>query len=797
MRGEPDRLCPFTADDDPRGPTRAAFVWAQSAGGILLCRVENTVYDFAYSLFLAIRTAIVMDRKLAAILAADVVGYSALMEADEAGTHERLKAGRKELFEPEIARHHGRVFKVMGDGMLAEFGSVVDAVECAVALQRGLAERNAAVPEEQRIQVRIGINLGEVIVEGDDRYGEGVNIATRLEQLAEPGGIYVSGKVAKEVEKRLAFGFEPMGEQKVKNLAEPVSVFRIKLDDTPARGLARLPSRRVWPWAAAIAAALLVIAGAWFAWRPPAPETAVVAPDPVVADARPSLVVLPFANLSDDKEQGYLADGITEDLTTELARVPGLFVISRNAAFTYKGKAVAPAQIAKDLGVRYILEGSTRRAGEAMRINAQLIDTRTGGHVWAERFDGRWAEVFALQDKVVANVAGTLKLKLVPSSAEEAGGTNNAAAYDAWLRGWDLRKRDSVEDFVKAADYFKQALALDPQFGAADAALAYIYWDANEPRQKALGISWEENNAKLLEHLDAAAKHPSTDYYGMLAQLLVRQQKSDEAIAALQKAIALNPSESWIYEDMSQALTFNGRAADGLAFLDSAMRVDPGWTPRRYYLQGLAYFSQDRFADAVTSLEKIDFQSGDFWSKYYALQVLLPAYGHLDRDAEIAAVKEKFQPVLNELFEGQEISGLLTQNFFAFKNYADFERLLDGLRKAGVPEARFGMDTASMDRLTGAEIGAIFYGHELEGRELDTDESYWQSTAPDGTARLSLGASSDTGVFRIEGDTYCVYWRMTHRHCTMVFRNPTGTLEKRNEYLQIIRYRRIEFSVVK
>ncbi|HET6223868.1 MAG TPA: adenylate/guanylate cyclase domain-containing protein, partial [Dongiaceae bacterium] len=246
-----------------------------------------------------------MERKLAAILAADVVGYSALMEADEAGTHERLKAGRKELFEPEIARHHGRVFKVMGDGMLAEFNSVVDAVECAVALQRGLAERNSAVAEDQRIQVRIGINLGEVIVEGEDRYGEGVNIATRLEQLAEPGGIYVSGKVAKEVEKKLAFGFEAMGEQKVKNIAEPIAVFRIKLDGGPARRLAPLPSRRAWPWAAAIAAVLVVIAGAWLALRPPAPD-AVVAPGPATADARPSLVVLPFDNLSDDKEQGYL-----------------------------------------------------------------------------------------------------------------------------------------------------------------------------------------------------------------------------------------------------------------------------------------------------------------------------------------------------------------------------------------------------------------------------------------------------------------------------------------------------------
>jgi tetratricopeptide (TPR) repeat protein len=382
----------------------------------------------------------------------------------------------------------------------------------------------------------------------------------------------------------------------------------------------------------------------------------------------------------------------------------------------------------------------------------------------------------------------------------EAGGTNNAAAYDAWLRGWDLRERDKIEDFVKAADYFKQALALDPNFGAADAALAQIYWDANEQRQTALGISsWEETNAKLLEHLEAAAKHPSTDYYGMLAQLLVRQQKSDEAIAALQKAIALNPSESRIYTDMSQALTFNGRAADGLAFLDSALRVDPGWTPWRYYLQGLAYFSQDRFAEAVTSLEKIDLHSDDFWAKYYGLQVLLSAYGHLGRHADGAAVEQKLKPLLNEINVGQELSGLLTQNFFPFKNHTDFKRLLGGLRKAGVPEALFGMNAASEDRLTGAEIAAVFYGHELEGRDLDRNESYWQSTAHDGSARLTLGTRSDTGILRIEGNTYCVYWRTEFRHCNMVFRNPTGTLERRNEYLQIGGYEpyRTEFSMVK
>ena len=268
-----------------------------------------------------------MDRKLAAILAADVVGYAALMERDERGTHERLMAGRKELFEPEIARHHGRVFKLMGDGMLAEFGSVVDAVECAVSLQRGLAERNANVPEDQRVQVRIGINLGEVIVEGDDRYGEGVNIAARLEQLADPGGICVSGKVAREVEKKLAFGFEPMGAQQVKNIAEPVQAFRVRLDGDAgqAHGAGFTEARAALGGgrSGGCAAGRRCVVRAADAGPRAAAEPA-VATGPPVADGKPSLVVLPFANLSDDKEQGYLADGITEDLTTELARVPGL-----------------------------------------------------------------------------------------------------------------------------------------------------------------------------------------------------------------------------------------------------------------------------------------------------------------------------------------------------------------------------------------------------------------------------------------------------------------------------------------
>lgn len=757
-----------------------------------------------------------MDRKLAAILAADVVGYASLMERDEKGTHERLTAGRRELFEPEIARHHGRVFKLMGDGLLAEFGSVVDAVECAVSLQRGLGERNAEVPENQRVQVRIGINLGEVIVEGDDRYGEGVNIAARLEQLADPGGICVSGKVAKEVEKKLAFGFEPMGVQRVKNIAEPVQAFRVKLDGMPIKRIASLSPKHALVWAVAAVAIVLLAGGAWFALRTPAPEPAPVvaaAPAPVllepavatrppVADGKPSLVVLPFVNLSDDKDQGYLADGMTEDLTTELARVPGLVVMSRNAAFTYKDKAVLPAQIAKELGVRYILEGSTRRVGEEMRINAQLIDAESGAHIWAERFDGAWADVFALQDKVVAHVASALELRLVigEGKAEIAGGTSNPAAYEAFLRGLELELRGTPEDIAKAVPYYEQALALDPDFGRAAAELALVYWSTDDARVKALGLSWEENDAKIYEFLARAAKHPSPTYYQITAELLTREDKSDEAIAGLQEAVALDPSDPWTFDGLSQAMIFNGRPKEGRAYLDAAMRLDPagpgGRADWRHYLAGLAAFGENRFEDAIQSLEEIDLGSPDPWSKFFGLQVLLSAYGHLERSAELEATKADFETILKEMGEA-DYDGLRLQDVFVFKNEADIVRLLEGWSKAGMPELPPDIDPKSKNRLTAAEMKSLVFGHELRGRRTAPEVAeYRRSTAMDGSATVTIGTWTGQGMSWTQAGALCVAYPRQLTACGVIFRNPAGTRETSNEYQFVFHWSRFEFSVV-
>ncbi len=337
-----------------------------------------------------------MERKLAAILAADVVGYSALMERDEAGTFDRLQAGRKELFEPEIEKRHGRIFKLMGDGLLAEFGSVVNAVECAVSLQRGLAERNANVAENERIEVRIGVNLGEVIIEGEDCYGEGVNIAARLEQLAEPGGICISGKVAREVEKKLAFTFESMGEQQVKNIAEPVRAYRVIIGGSAPPMLAK----------------------------------------PLALPSKPSVAVLAFTNMSGDPEQEYFADGLVEDLITSLSKMPGIFVIARNSTFAYKGKAADIRQVAKELGVRYVLEGSVRKAANRLRITGQLVEGTDATHVWADKFEGAIEDIFDLQDRLTESIVGAIEPSIRRAEIERARRKrpDNLDAYDLYLR---------------------------------------------------------------------------------------------------------------------------------------------------------------------------------------------------------------------------------------------------------------------------------------------------------------------------------------------------------------------------
>lgn len=551
------------------------------------------------------------------------------------------------------------------------------------------------------------------------------------------------------------------------------------------------PSNRRWLMPALAAVGLLTL-------------VAVVAllwprPEPTATGGPPSIAVLPFQDLSDGGGQVHLVDGFAEDLTTELARVPGLFVVSRKATLAYRDTTLPPAEIAAALGVRYLLEGSVRRAGDAMRISAQLIDTATAGHIWAERFDGSWPEVFALQDRVVASIAGTLKLRLVANDriANMAGGTIDAQAYEAYLRGWELERRNRPQDIVEAVRWYERALALDRDFGMAAAALAWVYWNADEPRAKALGLSWSDTEDKLYESLDLAARHPSTLYYQLIADLLVREQRSDEAIAALRKAAPLDPSDPWTYEGLSQALIFSGLPVEGRGHLDAAMRVDPGWTDWRHYLAGLAAFGEGRFEAAAASLENIDAGSPDPWPKFYGMQVLLSAYGHLGRAAEIAATRERLEAVLAERNEGQPTQ-LLARQFFVYKHEADIERLIEGLQKAGVRELPSDVDPHSEHRLRGPEIAALLFGREWQGREVEPEAGDYRAViSTEGAITKTLTASSATGRVRIQGDLMCSAYPRLLFYCGAIFRNPAGTFAQKNEYLIIQRFGRFEFSVAR
>ena len=423
-------------------------------------------------------------RKLTAILSADVKGYSRLMGEDEEATVSTITAYR-EVIGSVVQKHRGRVVDSPGDNILAEFSSVVDAVRGAVEIQEELATRNAELPEKRRMEFRIGINLGDVIHEEERIYGDGVNVAARIESLAEGGGTCISGSAFEQVKNKLELGYEYLGEHSVKNIAEPVRVYRV-LTEPEAIGKVigeeRAEPRKGQRVALAVIIVLLSLVGGLLIWRTAFPPVQVASVEKMAFPLpdKPSIAVLAFDNMSGDPKQEYFSDGITDDLITDLSKISGLFVIARNSTFTYKGKPVKVKQVAEELGVRYVLEGSVRRAGEQVRINAQLIDTTTGGHLWAERYDGQMDNVFALQDRITRKIVSALAVQLTAGDEKQVAGkeTDSAEAYDAFLQGWAHYWRVTPDDYVQAVPYFEKAVELDPNYSRAYAALAAIYWRA-------------------------------------------------------------------------------------------------------------------------------------------------------------------------------------------------------------------------------------------------------------------------------------------------------------------------------
>ncbi len=532
-----------------------------------------------------------MERRLAAILVADVVGYSRLMEIDEEGTLAALKAHRTEFIDPVVAKHGGRTVKLMGDGALVEFPSAVAAVACAAEIQGGMVERNAGVPGDSRIEFRIGINLGDVIVEGDDIYGEGVNIAARVEGLAEPGGVCLSAKVYHEVDGKLDLTFDDLGFKAIKNIAEPLRVYRLA-GEGPAHG---------------------------------APSTSEAPPLP----DKPSIAVLPFTNMSGDPEQEYFSDGITEDIITELSRFPELFVIARNSAFVFKGKAIDIKDAGHKLGVRYLVEGSVRKAGNRVRITAQLIDASTGGHIWADRYDRELEDIFEVQDDVVRAIVAVLPGRIADANIAQSRRkpTENLSALDCLMRGnYFAPRRGDGHDRAIAA--YQKAIELDPNCAAAYAGIAYTevkkIWD--------LSTSDDDPISRAYDNARKALAIDDNDYrsHGVMGLIFFERGEHEPARQHLERALTLNPNSTLIMGYWALFLAYTGEPEGAIETYNRAARLDP-YNVEMLDSEALseAYFMTKQYEKAIAVLETmIDRQV------YYAHQQIAMCYAQMgDMDA--------------------------------------------------------------------------------------------------------------------------------------------------------------------
>jgi adenylate cyclase len=582
-----------------------------------------------------------VDRRLAAILAGDVAGYSRLMGVDEEGTLQQLKADRKELIDPKILEHRGRIVKTTGDGILVEFVSVVDAVRCAVDIQRGMAERNIKAQAEKRIELRIGINVGDIISDDNDIYGDGVNVAARLQALADPGGIYVSRVVHDQVRDKLNFSFEDMGEQTVKNISRPVGIHRVRIDaDAAPKG-----------------------AGASDKSGTSASE-------------RPAVAVLPFVNLSGDPEQEYFADGVSEDIITALSKLRWFFVIARNSAFTYKGKAVDVKRAARELNVRYVLEGSVRKGGNRVRITAQLIDAATGNHIWADRYDGDLTDVFALQDEITQKVAAAIEPRLLEAEGlrSQSRSPEELGAWDMVIRANSLFWRLTRAEAERAIEMLQQAVARYPEYAPAHSLLAFILLISGY-----IGARSSEAQLKQASTLAArAAELDDGDPWAHLALGFAAFMRRQTPIAAAEfhRALSLNPNFAAAHGYLGWALAFDGQTSLASAHLEEAMRLSPHDPQNAIFNTGLAivyYFTGD-YARAVEFSHKALQQRSAFTAGYRIHVAALAQAGQVDEAREALVRLKEVHPDLSIAWIEQKVP--YTPGVMA--------KFVEGMRKAGL-----------------------------------------------------------------------------------------------------------------
>jgi adenylate cyclase len=621
-------------------------------------------------------------RKLAAILHADVVGFSRLMGEDEAGTHRALGELRRAV-DPLIAAHGGRIVGTAGDSLLADFSSVVDALNCAVEMQRASRTVNDPIPPEHRLELRIGVNLGDVIVDGDDIFGDGVNIAARLEALAQPGTVCISQTVYDQVRNKLDLDYRPLGSHRVKNIAEPVRAYAVGLPAASPR-----PRRGRQPLIAAAAIIALMIAGlvAWEVYSgagrallglgsgPKAVDVASLAAPSRLA-GRPSVGVLPFKNLSGDADQDYFSDGITEDVISALGRFSNLFVAAKSASFQFKGRNVSPAEIGRLLDARYLLEGSVRRSGDHVRVNAELIEAETGRHLWSEAYDADPKDIFAVQDDIARRVVGAAAVKLTRFEQERvlAKPTGSLAAYEYVLRGRERLVNATREENDAAREMFQRAINLDPNYAAAYAALGGTYFDA-------VVSGWTEFPDEAVERAETLAQKAlaldpaTTSAYRLLAAIDMRRHRYDLALSQIDHALEINPSDVHNYQTRGNILVWAGRATEGLPWLEGALRFDR--TNTRAALDiGMAYYFLARYGEAVEALDRGLARGSGRNLQLMGHPILAASYAEMGRNQD-AEGERAIIARLSPFFDAERFAA-------QFGTQETRDHMLEGLKKAG------------------------------------------------------------------------------------------------------------------
>lgn len=735
-----------------------------------------------------------LSRKMVAIVHADVTGSTTLVQLDEALAHQRINEAFTR-FSQDIEHYGGTVHEIRGDALVAEFPRASDAVCAALTFQESHGQIVEQLDDGIAPKMRVGVSLGEVIVADGQVTGAGVVLAQRVEQLAEPGGLCITGAVHETLPQHMPLNQYDLGEQEVKGFDEAIRVYRVALkpgEVIPPPEKTQKPKATKTLGISAAAALILVIAGGvafWFQPWLPEKDSASVEHMAFPLPDKPSIAVLPFANMSNDAEQEYFVDGMTEDLITDLSKLSGLFVIARNSVFTYKEKSVKVSQVAEELGVRYVMEGSVRRVGNEVRINAQLIDATTGGHLWAERYDGSLSDVFSLQDQVITRIVAALKIALTDAEQAQLARipTHNLEAYDYYLRAERSLYQWGSEKRRETLKLYRKAITLDPQFadayaGTAWAAFKIWRWDQTSVLSPPVARKVAYKMASKTLELDPN----NAQAYSVFAYLQVADGEYDEALESIEKAVSLHPNNAEVYTNLAGVLVYAGRHAEALSAMDTAFRLEPIPPPAFHAELGWVLFWNHQYEKAIGPLEK-GLEGGVEWWEDLAM-----TYAKLGRREEAKAMIDNVE----QAFPGASLAYYRAASIF--KRAEDLEHQLDALREAGLPEWPLGYEAPAGDRLDTASVEALTLGRTWVGKDLANGGAFVLEFGQDRAVAFRGSDSLVVGTAWVEDGMLCIdipALGVARESCSYLYHNPKGTPEEQNEYVRLGLYEILTFSV--